>query len=430
MTDLQSMAACWRRDLLENVVPFWEKYSIDTKHGGFYTALDEDGTVLDTTKFMWLQGRAVFTWSRLHNELRSDVGSETAGRWFAHAQGGARFLSHGKLKEGTLAFSVCEDGSLPTHFQRKPYSAVFYVLGCLEYAEALRVRAAAGEPTSGDTPEAWLLEAEHYFERLRGWIENPSALGRTGAPSLDGPSSPSTSDAPSRSSLADVMCLAGLAEEMLAKLPAQRERWMAHVRDAQRRVLLHYEPTRHILMESADTVRGVTLDEPAGRLFNPGHSIEVAWFLLRLCQLAPSAELQRTALDALEGSLVLGWDSDAHGGGLLYMMDVLGRPLQDCTVTAENKLWWPICEAIIACTLAIEVSGDEGRWMPWLQKVHAYAYTHLCDADGGGEWFGYLRRDGTAFNRCKGSNCICPARTQTRLLCAAPLLKDQRVRLS
>ena len=29
---------------------------------------------------------------------------------------------------------------------------------------------------------------------------------------------------------------------------------------------------------------------------------------------------------------------------------------------------------------------------------------HLCDADGGGEWFGYLRRDNTVFNRCKGGN--------------------------
>ena len=86
------------------------------------------------------------------------------------------------------------------------------------------------------------------------------------------------------------------------------------------------------------------------------------------------------------------------------MVDVLGRPLQDCTVTAEHKLWWPICEALIACTMAIEVSGDEDRWMPWLQRVHTFAYTHLCDADGGGEWFGYLRRDGTVANRRKGGN--------------------------
>ena len=89
---------------------------------------------------MWLQGRAVWTWSRLHNELRREVDTATAGRWFEHAALGARFLGRGKLPNGTLAFAVSRDGRTPLHFQRKPYSAVFYVLGCLEYAEALRGR--------------------------------------------------------------------------------------------------------------------------------------------------------------------------------------------------------------------------------------------------------------------------------------------------
>ena len=48
--------------------------------------------------------------------------------------------------------------------------------------------------------------------------------------------------------------------------------------------------------------------------------------------------------------------------------------------------------------------SDEKRWLPWLRRVHEYIYMHLCDADGGGEWFGYLRRDNTVFNRCKGGN--------------------------
>ena len=140
----------------------------------------------------------------------------------------------------------------------------------------------------------------------------------------------------------------------------------------------------------------------AGRLLNPGHSIEVAWFLLRLCKLSPDDGLQEMALAALEGSLKLGWDP--VDGGITYMMDVLGKPLQDCTVTAEHKLWWPVCEALIGCMLAIELTGDEARWLGWLRRVHAFAYSKLCDAEGGGEWFGYLRRDGSVANECKGGN--------------------------
>ena len=61
-------------------------------------------------------------------------------------------------------------------------------------------------------------------------------------------------------------------------------------------------------------------------------------------------------------------------------------------------------EALYACTLALEVSGGDERWLRWLRTVHAYAYEKLCDADGGGEWYGYLRPDGTPFSACKGGN--------------------------
>ena len=45
------------------------------------------------------------------------------------------------------------------------------------------------------------------------------------------------------------------------------------------------------------------------------------------------------------------------------------------------------------------------KWAAWLEKVNAYIYKYFCDAGAGnGEWFGYLNRDGSVFNRCKGGN--------------------------
>ena len=84
---------------------------------------------------MWLQGRGVFMWSRLYNELADEVGPETAERWATAARLGANFLSKGKDAQGKLLFAVSRDGSRPLHFQRKPYAAVFYCLACLEYAQ-------------------------------------------------------------------------------------------------------------------------------------------------------------------------------------------------------------------------------------------------------------------------------------------------------
>ena len=129
----------WRRDLLENVVPFWLEHSLDQECGGYYTALGRGGELLDGAKFVWLQGRAVWTWSRLYIELGAEVGPETAERWFAAARLGADWVSkHGKDADGRIYFAVSRDGRSPLHLQRKPFSAVFHVLGALEFAEALQ----------------------------------------------------------------------------------------------------------------------------------------------------------------------------------------------------------------------------------------------------------------------------------------------------
>jgi N-acylglucosamine 2-epimerase len=135
----------------------------------------------------------------------------------------------------------------------------------------------------------------------------------------------------------------------------------------------------------------------------------VGWFLIHLCKLnhgtPEAASCMKMALEAIEGSLVLGWDAQ-YGGGILYMMDVLDKPIADATVTATNKLWWPHAEALYALTLAYTETRD-ARFLGWLERVHAYVYEHFVDSverGGHGEWYGYLDRQGAVFNRCKGGN--------------------------
>lgn len=54
---LKSWAAIYRKDLTENIMPFWLKYGLDHKYGGIYTCLDREGRLMDTTKSVWFQGR-------------------------------------------------------------------------------------------------------------------------------------------------------------------------------------------------------------------------------------------------------------------------------------------------------------------------------------------------------------------------------------
>jgi N-acylglucosamine 2-epimerase len=64
------------------------------------------------------------------------------------------------------------------------------------------------------------------------------------------------------------------------------------------------------------------------------------------------------------------------------------------------KLWWPHCEALVACLLLYSVERDPADWDRFVQ-VKAYAFSHFRDP-AQGEWFGYLNRSGAVTHQFKG----------------------------
>ena len=55
--DFAAMAARYSDELYGRVLPFWLEKSQDKEFGGYFTCLNRDGSVFDTDKFVWLQGR-------------------------------------------------------------------------------------------------------------------------------------------------------------------------------------------------------------------------------------------------------------------------------------------------------------------------------------------------------------------------------------
>ena len=95
----------FRKELLNNVVPFWTKNSEDAAYGGFFTCLDEKGKVYDTDKFMWLQCRQIWTLSMLYNQV------EKKQEWLDMAIRGAEFVKvNGRDADGNWYFSLTREG--------------------------------------------------------------------------------------------------------------------------------------------------------------------------------------------------------------------------------------------------------------------------------------------------------------------------------
>jgi len=69
MKELKIYKELYRKELMDNVIPFWEENSPDTEYGGFFTCLDRQGVVFDTNKFMWPQGRQVWFFLMIYNQV-------------------------------------------------------------------------------------------------------------------------------------------------------------------------------------------------------------------------------------------------------------------------------------------------------------------------------------------------------------------------
>ncbi|MDY2859352.1 MAG: AGE family epimerase/isomerase, partial [Candidatus Cryptobacteroides sp.] len=69
MDNFKQLAERYRSELLDNVLPFWLDKSQDKEFGGYFSCLNRDGSVYDTDKFIWLQGREVWMFAMLYNSL-------------------------------------------------------------------------------------------------------------------------------------------------------------------------------------------------------------------------------------------------------------------------------------------------------------------------------------------------------------------------
>jgi N-acylglucosamine 2-epimerase len=156
------------------------------------------------------------------------------------------------------------------------------------------------------------------------------------------------------------------------------------------------KPELRAVMEQVGP-NGEVLDHHDGRTLNPGHAIEAAWFILHEGRFRGDARLCRLGLDILDWMWERGWDTE-HGG-LLYFTDLRGLPVQE--YWHDMKFWWPHCEAIIATALAWKMTGDV-RYAERHRRVHDWSFRHFADPEHG-EWYGYLRRDGSVSSRAKGT---------------------------
>mmetsp|Transcript_16884 Transcript_16884/g.32972 ORF Transcript_16884/g.32972 Transcript_16884/m.32972 type:complete len:429 (+) Transcript_16884:17-1303(+) len=383
MDELKKYRDTLASELNSRVVPFWLDHSLDRQFGGYFNNLAEDGSVYDTTKHMWLQGREVWMWCTLHFSALENGESEKAAQYLEAAKLGYDFIrKHGLFDESKRAyFAVTREGK-PLQVQRKQWSECFYVLACVLYGRAAKDEAA---------------EAEGYrlFECFLQYCKDPSVLGR---PALEGASELLELGASMFTlSMVDELRSAGGGPmrqptqhiQQEEKQQQQQSMYENQVQAALENLRKHVHSSRRTVFERVQPDGQPDLTTANGRCLNPGHSIEGGWFTLRFAQKYYAEntemfkELTNIGLCMIDWAFEQGWDKD-HGG-ILYFIDSEGKvPTQ---LEHSMKLWWPMTEAMVAMLTAYQATGKQ-TYLDKFRLVTDFSLKVFAKTPKGG-WYGY-----------------------------------------
>jgi N-acylglucosamine 2-epimerase len=362
---LKKWADTYRSDLVNDILPFWLKHGVDNVNGGVYTCVDRDGSLMDTTKSVWFQGRFAFALCYAYNNI------EKNSEWLRVAKQTIDFIEKFCFdSDGRMYFEITADGT-PLRKRRYVFSETFAAIAMSEYSIA-----------SGD--KSYAVKALDLFKRIQKFISTPGVLA------------PKYEDTLKAQGHSITMILINTASRIREAIKDDvLDRQIDQSLDAIKRYFV--QPQFKALLETVGP-NGEFIDTGMGRTINPGHAIETAWFILEEAKHRNwDKELVELGTTILDWSWDWGWD-EQHGG-ISNFKDCKGLPHQD--YAHDMKFWWPQAETIIASLYAYQATGNE-KYMEMHKKISEYTYSHFPDKEHG-EWYGYLHFDGSVSQPAKGN---------------------------
>lgn len=362
---IKSWAESYKKDLTENIMPFWMKYGLDRENGGVYTCVDRDGSLMDTTKSVWFQGRFAFICSFAYNNVEKNQ------EWLDAAKSTLEFIEkHCFDEQGHMYFSVTAEGK-PLRKRRYVFSETFAAIAMSEYALA-----------TGD--QHWAKRAIQVFEDTQRFLATPGFL-------------PAKFEADVKlqgHSIVMILINVGSCIRKVVNDP-KLTRQIDESIEKLKKYFIH--PEFKCLLETVGE-NGEFIDTNMTRTINPGHCIETSWFIMEEAKLRGwDKPMLDMALQVFDWSWDWGWDKQY--GGIINFRDCKNLPPQD--YSQDMKFWWPQCETIIASLYAYLGTGDE-KYLYRHERISEWTYAHFPDAEYG-EWYGYLHRDGTVAQPAKGN---------------------------
>ena len=364
--DFKQISSRYKRELLENCLPFWLEHSQDKEYGGYFSCLNRDGSVYDTDKFIWLQGREVWMFAMLYNNV------EKNRQWLDCAIQGAEFLKkYGHDENWDFYFSLDRKGNPLV----QPYNIFSNTFACMAFAQLAKA--------TGNDEYAQI--ARRIFGRILERRSNPKGQWCKAYPGTR----------PMKDfALPMIICNMALEIEDILEdksvLEQTIDTCLHEVFD------VFYQPELGCMLENVSSVDGSPVDCFEGREINPGHDLEALWFMMNLGVRRGDKALIEKCVEIALLVIERGWDKEF--GGIYYFLDAKGVPQQK--LEWDQKLWWVHIESAIAMLKGYQLTGNE-KCLEWFLKLDAYLWDNFKDKEYP-EWFGYLNRRGEVLLPLKG----------------------------
>ncbi len=373
--ELKSLFEYYEKELLEDIIPFWESRIVDNEYGGYFNCFDRKGRLFKDVKPGWFVGRNLYTFSYLYNVV------EKRKEWLDIAAEGVKWMEKYAYRgNGRFNSSMARDGSV-TDARLNIFNDVFAVKGYYEYlvalgeartAEQLEYAAELTDILFANAKDIALLEEEGFSSRFQNHAVNFMTL--------------------------------------LTALEGRRlfgERYAEELNERVHNALYMFANGDYKAVFENVGIDGKPLLEEQGRIMDPGHALESCWFSLRAGMECGNKAILKRAEEVLDWIIDRGYDEE--NGGFILLLDVDKDVPEDSQRTQNyagtiadwsDKVWWAQAEGLNALALSALLNGNE-RHFEYFKKLHDYVDKNFRDYEYG-EWYSILTHENKMLSDNKG----------------------------
>jgi N-acylglucosamine 2-epimerase len=333
---LEELRRLYRSDLLDDYVPFHDKYVVDHELGGFMVTVDRDGAQVSSEKGTWYLGRGIFTYSLLYNKVDKNPKHLEAAR---------------KAVEFTIARKPSGDEFWPATFSKEGkviappeirfYGDMFIAIGLAEFSKS------PGNEKYWDIAKGIILKCMRRYDSAD---YPPETLGKDG-PSVSAPRIQG-----------HWMVLINTINTMLEnRSDPEMEALTNRALDAE--MNKHFNPAYQLNNEviNHDLSRP---DNDYNQYVVTGHSIETMWMVMYEALRRKDRKLFDTAAVRFRRHVEVAWDY-VYGGAYHTLTHV------DNNIFALGKAAWLQQEILIGSLCIAEHTGAE-----WAKELYSKTYTY------------------------------------------------------